>query len=109
MLSCAAVPPDSSEHDPEPDEPPPHLVPIEDHLDLHPFHPREVPEVVEAYLEEDAARGFREVRLIHGKGAGVQRERVRSLLARHPRVVAFSDAPAERGHWGATIVQLRKE
>lgn len=80
------------------------VVPIEDHLDLHAFRPRDVRSVVDAYLDEAAAAGFREVRLIHGRGVGVQREIVRSLLARRTDVAAFSDAPPERGGWGATIV-----
>jgi DNA-nicking Smr family endonuclease len=101
--------PDRPEHgEPLAEEPPPAVLPIEDALDLHPFAPREIPDVVAAYLEEAAAKGFREVRLIHGKGIGVQRERIRALLSRHPRVEGFADAPAERGHWGATIVRLRR-
>lgn len=66
-----------------------------------------MPSVVDEYLREAHARGFREVRLIHGKGMGVQRSIVQSLLARHPLVAGFRDAPPERGHWGATIVRLR--
>jgi len=85
----------------------PIVLPVEDHLDLHPFPPRDIPDLVLAYLEEAAARGFREVRLIHGRGIGVQRERTRQLLATHPRVEDFGDAPAGRGHWGATIVRLK--
>lgn len=92
---------------PEFDPDTPHVVPIEDALDLHPFAPRDVPEVVRDYLDAAAARGFREVRLIHGKGIGVQRERVREVLAHHPAVAGFADAPAQRGHWGATVVQLK--
>jgi len=80
------------------------VLPIEDHLDLHAFHPRDVRSVVEAYLDEAAAAGYREVRLIHGRGVGVQREIVRSLLARRTDVAAFCDAPPERGGWGATVV-----
>ena len=87
------------------DEPVP--VPIEDALDLHPFAPRDVASVVEEYLIEAAARGFREVRVIHGRGIGVQREIVRAVLGRHPLVESFADAPPERGGWGATIVRLR--
>ena len=68
---------------------------------------RSVPEVVRDYLEAARAAGFREVRLIHGKGIGVQRERVRALLAAHSDVESFADAPAGRGHWGATVVRLR--
>jgi dsDNA-specific endonuclease/ATPase MutS2 len=85
----------------------PHVLPIEDHLDLHPFQPRDIPDVVHEYLTEAAARGFDEVRLIHGKGIGFQRDRVREVLASHPLVESYADAPAERGHWGATIVRLR--
>ncbi len=81
-------------------------VPIEDALDLHAFRPRDVASVVEAYLEAALAAGHREVRLIHGRGIGVQREVVRSLLGRHPAVEAFVDAPPERGGWGATVVRL---
>lgn len=83
-------------------------IPIEDVLDLHPFVLREILDVVEAYLEAASAKGFREVRLIHGKGTGFQRDRVRELLARHPLVESFCDAPASRGHWGATLVMLRQ-
>lgn len=81
-------------------------VPIEEALDLHAFHPRDIPEVVAAYLEEAARRGLREVRIIHGKGIGVQRRIVAGLLERHPAVASFRGAPADRGHWGATIVTL---
>jgi dsDNA-specific endonuclease/ATPase MutS2 len=82
------------------------VLPIEDSIDLHAFRPREVRSVVEAYLEEAVERGFREVRLIHGRGIGVQREIVRSLLGRHPAVEEFYDAPPGRGGWGATVVRL---
>jgi DNA-nicking Smr family endonuclease len=89
------------------DEPDPLNVPIEDSLDLHAFAPREVRAVVDEYLREAAGRGFREVRLIHGRGIGVQRASVQALLARHPLVLRFFDAPPERGGWGATVVVLR--
>jgi DNA-nicking Smr family endonuclease len=88
------------------DEPDPVVLPIEDSLDLHAFSPRDVPSVVDEYLQQAVARGFREVRLIHGRGQGVQRARVQSLLQRHPLVVRFFDAPAERGGWGATVAIL---
>jgi dsDNA-specific endonuclease/ATPase MutS2 len=84
------------------------VLPIEDHLDLHAFTPREIPSVVEAYLEEAARRGFREVRLIHGKGTGAQRATVQALLAGHPLVARDADAPPERGGWGATVVVLKE-
>ena len=82
------------------------VVPIDDAFDLHPFRPKEIRSVVESYLEEALAAGFREVRLIHGRGIGVQREIVRSLLRDHPAVVDFADAPPDRGGWGATIARL---
>jgi DNA-nicking Smr family endonuclease len=81
-------------------------LPIEDFLDLHSFRPRDVRSVVESYLEQAIESGFREVRLVHGRGIGVQREIVRSLLSKHPGVTAFADAPGERGGWGATVVRL---
>jgi dsDNA-specific endonuclease/ATPase MutS2 len=81
-------------------------LPIEDYIDLHPFRPREVRSVVESYLEQAVEAGFREVRLIHGRGIGVQREIIRSLLSKHPDVESFADAPPGRGGWGATVVRL---
>ena len=89
------------------DEPEPVNVPIEDWLDLHAFAPKEIRPVVDEYLKEAAARGFREVRLIHGRGIGVQRASVQALLAGHPLVERFFDAPPERGGWGATVVVLK--
>jgi DNA-nicking Smr family endonuclease len=82
-------------------------VPIEDSLDLHAFAPRDVRPVVDEYLKEARVRGFREVRLIHGRGIGVQRASVQALLAGHPLVERFFDAPPERGGWGATIAVLK--
>lgn len=73
-----------------------HEVPIEDSIDLHTFQPSEVAIVVEEYLYQAMERGFREVRIIHGRGIGVQREIVRSILAKHPNVISFHDAP-DRG------------
>ena len=80
------------------------VLPLEGVLDLHPFAPHEIRSVVEEYLTQCRAAGFSVVRLIHGKGRGVQRENVRALLARLPFVQAFHDAPSEAGGWGATIV-----
>jgi DNA-nicking Smr family endonuclease len=83
-------------------------LPIEDSLDLHSFAPKDVRPVVEEYLKEAAARGFSEVRLIHGRGTGLQRASVQGLLAGHSLVERFFDAPPERGGWGATIVVLKR-
>jgi dsDNA-specific endonuclease/ATPase MutS2 len=82
----------------------PHHVPIGPEFDLHPFAPRDVVDVVDAYLEEAHAAGLRRVRLVHGRGIGVQRALVQQVLCRHPLVVSFHDDP--RSHLGATIVVL---
>ncbi len=83
-------------------------LPIEDSFDLHSFLPKDVVSVVSEYLDAAKAR-FREVRLIHGRGIGVQREIVRSVLSRRGDVAQFFDAPPERGGWGATVVVFRPE
>ena len=82
-------------------EPPPAgaepvAIPIEDSIDLHGFQPREIPSLVESYLEAAFERGFRELRLAHGRGTGFQRMRVRQVLESHPLVERFADAPAQR-------------
>ena len=82
-------------------------VPIEDSFDLHSFLPRDLASVVEDYLQEAKAAGFREVRLIHGKGIGARRAEIRRLLAKREDVMDYFDAPPERGGSGATIVLLR--
>ena len=80
-----------------------HEVPIEDFIDLHTFQPREIRIVIEEYLYQAIKRGFREVRIIHGRGIGVQREIVHSMLKEHLAVISFRDA-ADRG---STYVLLR--
>jgi dsDNA-specific endonuclease/ATPase MutS2 len=82
-------------------------LPITDVLDLHSFRPAEVPDVVREYLDAAYEKGFRELRIVHGKGIGVQRQTVRTLLSRDPRVEDFGDAPLEAGGWGATWVRMR--
>lgn len=82
-------------------------LPIEDSLDLHTFSPKEIRPLVEEYLCECRRLGFREVRIIHGRGTGTQRNIVRSLLAKNPTVLEFRDAPAESGGWGATLALLK--
>jgi len=82
-------------------------IPITDVFDLHSVQPREVADVVEAYLEEANRLGLKSLRIIHGRGIGVQRQIVRTVLARTPFVVNFGDAPPEAGGWGATIVKLK--
>lgn len=83
------------------------VIEFQDVIDLHSIPPAQVRAVVEDYLEEAHRRRVRWVRIIHGKGIGVQREMVRSILSRTPTVVDFRDAPAEAGGWGATVVTLR--
>ena len=97
-----------SEIDAETDEPVSDPVEIEitDVFDLHTIQPREVKAVVEEYLFQAREKGFRSVRIIHGKGIGVQRELVRSVLERTPFVLSFTDAPPEAGGWGATVAHL---
>ncbi|HOK45055.1 MAG TPA: Smr/MutS family protein [Bryobacteraceae bacterium] len=82
-------------------------IPITDVFDLHSVPPRDVKAVVEAYLEEAHRLGFKALRIIHGRGIGVQREIVRAVLARTPFVLSYGDAPPEAGGWGATVVTLR--
>jgi dsDNA-specific endonuclease/ATPase MutS2 len=82
-------------------------IPITDVFDLHSVPPRDVKPVVEAYLEEARKLGFKALRIIHGRGIGVQREIVRGVLLQTDFVESFQDAPAEAGGWGGTIVTLR--
>jgi len=79
---------------------------ITDSIDLHSFQPREIRTVVEAYLIEAFKKKFPIVRIIHGKGVGVQREIVRKVLSESDLVESFKNAPEFSGSWGATIVKL---
>ncbi len=106
-------PDDPGDHDREPplgqNEDPfaePVRLEIRDVIDLHTIPPKQVKPVVEEYLIEAQARGFLHIRIIHGKGAGVQREIVRKILDRTPFVVGYYDAPPEAGGLGATIAEL---
>ena len=81
-----------------------HVVPIEPELDLHAFAPRDIPSVVDEYVNAAAAAGLREVRLVHGRGRGVQRGIVQAALDRHPHVQEFWDDTSS--HLGATIARL---
>lgn len=80
-------------------------IPIEDSIDLHTFHPRDIKSVVEEYVNAAHEAGFREVRLVHGRGRGVQRGIVHAALEKHPLVENFDDAP--ESHLGATVAILR--
>ncbi len=90
----------------EPEEP--FRLPITDELDLHTFRPRDVGPLVEDWVEEAWQAGFRLLRIIHGKGSGQLREKVHSVLRKHPRVLDFRLGGDRGGGWGATVVRLRE-
>jgi DNA-nicking Smr family endonuclease len=83
-------------------------VPLTGELDLHAFAPRDIPSLVEEYVRACAAEGLTVLRLVHGRGRGVQRAVVRRVLAGMPEVASFDDAPAISGGWGATVARLRE-
>ncbi|HEV2913346.1 MAG TPA: Smr/MutS family protein [Pyrinomonadaceae bacterium] len=97
---------DQQSSDPFDPFPEPVRLEIRDVFDLHTIAPRDVQRVVQEYLTQARRAGFRSVRIIHGKGIGVQREMVRSILSRTSFVEAWTDAPPEAGGWGATIAHL---
>lgn len=82
-------------------------VPIEDSIDLHTFRPSEVKDLLKDYLKAASRKGFTEVRIIHGKGTGVLRRTVHSVLATHPLVISYGDAGHGSGGWGATIAAIK--
>jgi DNA-nicking Smr family endonuclease len=81
---------------------------IEDVLDLHTFRPKDIPDLLEDYFTECLKAGIYSVRIIHGKGKGIQKKRVQGLLEKNSMVTAFKDAPPEAGGWGATLVELSR-
>jgi DNA-nicking Smr family endonuclease len=81
-------------------------LPITGELDLHAFAPPDIPSVVEEYVRACRERGILRLRLVHGRGKGVQRAVVRRVLATLPEVASFDDAPPASGGWGATVVEL---
>jgi len=82
---------------------------IEDVLDLHTFKPSDVPDLLEDYIIECVKAGIFSLRIIHGKGKGIQKKRVQKLLKNNPKVESFQDTPPEAGGWGATLVGLKKK
>ena len=82
------------------------VVPLTGELDLHNFAPRDIPSVVEEYVRACRERNVLSLRLVHGRGRGVQRAVVRRLLLRLDAVLAFDDAPPLSGGWGATLVRI---
>lgn len=83
-------------------------IPIDGTLDLHTFQAREIPSLLQDYLAACREKGILQVRIIHGKGRGIQKARVRSLLSRIPWVAGYTEAPLEAGGWGATLVRLQR-
>ena len=86
----------------------PVVVPIDGVLDLHTFSPGELKGLMQDYIDACLAANICELRIIHGKGSGVLRARVRALLGKDPRGAVVSDAPADAGGWGATLVTLKR-
>lgn len=85
------------------------VLPLTGELDLHAFAPRDIPSLVEEYVRACRERGVLELRLVHGRGRGVQRAVVRRRLASLPGVLGYDDAPPSAGGWGATVVRLAPE
>lgn len=100
---------DESEIDPDNPFPEPIRIELTDVFDLHTISPRDVERVVHEYLLEAHRAGFQSVRIIHGKGQGVQRRLVHSILARTPFIRDWADAPPQSGGWGATVAHLKHE
>ena len=86
----------------------PIIMPIEDVLDLHTFRPQDVPDLLDDYLTACRDARLFSVRVVHGKGRGILKQRVRAVLKRHPLVASIVEAPPEAGGWGATIVELKR-
>lgn len=83
-------------------------IPIEDVLDLHTFQPRDIPSLLHDYFSECIKAGIFSVRVIHGKGKGLQKRQVHQVLNKHPLVQRYKDAPPQAGGWGATLVELKQ-
>jgi DNA-nicking Smr family endonuclease len=83
-------------------------IPITGELDLHTFQPGEVKDLLGEYISACIEKKIFSLRIIHGKGKGILKQKVHSILKKNPHVAAFTDAPAEAGGWGATLVSLKK-
>lgn len=102
-------PEDRDESAEEVDDQEPLILPIDGVLDLHTFSPREVRDLLDDYLQACLEKDILDVRIIHGKGKGILRDRVRSILSKHRLVESWHEAPLEAGGWGATIVRLKRQ
>ncbi len=87
----------------------PVVVPIDGVLDRHTFSPKDLPALLDDYIEACLEASIFDLRIIHGKGRGVLRDRLRGLLRKHPLVERFAQAPLEAGGWGATLVRLKPQ
>jgi dsDNA-specific endonuclease/ATPase MutS2 len=85
----------------------PIIIPIQDVLDLHTFRPQDISDLLQTYFDECLKAGIFSVRVIHGKGRGIQKRQVQRILQKDRRVKSFKDAPPEAGGWGATLVELK--
>jgi DNA-nicking Smr family endonuclease len=83
-------------------------IPINGELDLHTFQPKEVKDLLEEYISACIEKKIYSLRIIHGKGKGILKQKVHSILKKNPHVASFSDAPMDAGGWGATLVELKK-
>lgn len=83
-------------------------MPITDILDLHTFTPKEVPDLLNEYFTACIETGIFSIRIVHGKGKGILKNRVHGLLSRNPMVASFKNAPPDAGGWGATLVELKR-
>ena len=87
----------------------PVIMPIDGILDLHTFSPKDLPPLLDDYIEACLDAAIIDLRIIHGKGKGILRDRVRAILTKHPLVESFTQAPLEAGSWGATLVRLKRK
>lgn len=83
-------------------------IPIEDSIDLHTFRPEDVSDLLSEYFAECIANNIYIVRIIHGKGKGILKNRVAQILKKSPYVISYADSPPERGGWGSTIAELKR-
>lgn len=94
-------------YDPSPDSVEPVVIPITDSIDLHHFNPADIPDLLNEYIRACLEQNIYSIRIIHGKGKGILKDRVQGILKTHPHVVSFTDGTM--GNWGATCAELSKK